>query len=228
MARIHAAAVLVLLMAVMVLPLGCASTQQAPAADNRLDFDPTDEYVLFEWWSNGAQLFLLRANGGYELYDGMNRYRTPRERGRWTQTSFATITLEPYMAGDTRVERIEIAMFDNELVLVIRDMAPFFGLRHPPVVLEDRLLGQWNSPMGQLALNSRMGYQLLVTSGDSRASGSGHAGRWELRGETLTLRPDDRLIDPVTLQVRVEPGPLELRTTSDGTVWRRPPPPSEE
>jgi hypothetical protein len=71
---------------IVILGAGCASGKKEKpdplTLSTPLPLDPTDTYEIAEWWTNGKQLLQLSETGVYRLHDGINRYRTPIERGR--------------------------------------------------------------------------------------------------------------------------------------------------
>jgi len=110
---------------------------------------PTDDYELPQWWTNNEQLLHLHASGAYALYDGTNRYHRPIERGRWAQPGYAALWLEPYAELPREAARASISKSGPLFRLSYRSFAPMVGLEAPPAVLEDRLIGSWQSDAHQ-------------------------------------------------------------------------------
>ena len=76
-------ALLCLLLLVVVCLAACASDDDKEAdfvISTPFALDPTDEYELASWWSNGNELLFLGDNGYYAVYATGNRHRPPTER----------------------------------------------------------------------------------------------------------------------------------------------------
>ena len=139
---------------------GCVSSEMAEQREQEaqyaratpLAFDPTEQHELASWWTNGDQLLNLDASGSYKLYEGTNRFHRPAERGRWWQQSYATLWLEPYHERSRESARIAIRKVAGHLVLDVRDLKAMSQLPAPPVVMEDRLTGDWAGAAGELVL----------------------------------------------------------------------------
>jgi len=190
-----------------------------------LAHDPTDEFELSRWWTNGTHLLRLDANAYYTLYRGTNRYAIPLERGRWGQTSYAVLMLEPYDTLNAERIRVAISRIDGELALTIPKLEPMKAIDRPPTVIEDRLLGAWEGDIGVLRLNSDGTYSLTpnASAADQLVIIAGHDGTWSVIGSDVTLTPRTpgmKVIHmPFTINgdaasITSPEGPLVRRTTS--------------
>ena len=198
--------------AVLMVPLvaaGCSSKEKEEAepfpVSQPLAFDPTEQYELAAWWSNGEQLLFLGKGGFYAIYEGNNRYRAPVERGRWWQHSYAALWLEPYQELDAEATRVGISKVEGELVITVRGGSrPMSPLDGPPQVVEDRLIGVWQGALGRLRLDSDLRYTLSVPPDPQPrpAALAGHHGSWRVEGEALVLQPDSPSTLPLELALR--------------------------
>lgn len=168
--RWFSCAAAVLLSGIAAATTGCKSYEEkynlVPVAETPLEFDPTEQYVLAQWWTNGSQLLRLDDTAHYVLYSTTNRYGAVIERGRWSPHSYAAMWLEPYNERGAQRRRVRITKIDGELAVIVPDYEPMYALDQPPVVLEDRLLGQWEGPWGSLRLDGDLRYTLVFTTGD--------------------------------------------------------------
>src|SRR5687767_11356489 len=129
------------LVANFVVCIGCESRHMRdpePMVSTPLEFDPTEQFELSRWWSNGKQLLRLESNASYALYPDQNRYRLPLERGRWSQQSYAVLWLEPYTQRELVRQRVGITKIDKKFALVVPKYKPMFAIKSPPEVTEDR------------------------------------------------------------------------------------------
>lgn len=194
---------------------GCASkdkTQEPVAISSPLEFDPTEEYDLPKWWSNGKELLHLGEKGEYRRYAHNNRYHRPVERGRWSQLSYAALWLEPYTQGTLKAARATIGKENRLLVLKYRRLAPMIERELPPSVLEDRLIGGWRGAGGILRLGADLRYSLSLPppQGARPATLGSQEGAWLLEGDTILLAPDSAALPPTTVRVRDEDDTITL------------------
>jgi len=170
-----------------------------------LAHDPTDDFEIARWWSNGTHLLRLDENAFYSLYRGNNRYATPLERGHWGQTSFAVLILEPYNRVRAERIRVGISRIDGELALTIPKLKPMKAIDRPPSVVEDRLVGAWEGEIGVLRLNSDGSYSLALhrTSTEQPVRVAGHEGAWSVAGNDVTLKPRTPGLPPIRLPFNV-------------------------
>ena len=205
----------------LILPLataGCApreDTQQELFVSAPLDFDPTEEYDLSNWWSNDRQLLLLRDGGSYALFGTTNRYRGPAERGRWWQQTFAALWLEPYAELQRQPRRVSIGKIGGRLALNVGRLESMFAIARPPEVIEDRLIGLWQGAAGHLRLDADGRYALRPRrdwegSGAGPAAVAGHYGNWRVAGDELMLEPDSPNTQTMTLALQYDEETLEL------------------
>lgn len=197
---------------VWILPLvlaGCSSKQKPVepepfAISTPLELDPTDEYDLPSWWTNGEALLHLAADGTYAMYEGINRYHDPVQRGRWWQHSYAAVWLEPYAELSDRKIRTSIRRIDEAFVLEAPGLEPMMALEGPPPVLEDRLLGRWRADFGTLRLDPdlRYVYSTATAGAPQPASLAGHDGAWSIENDSIILRPNSPGLP--TMRVRIE------------------------
>jgi hypothetical protein len=187
----------------VVMVAGCKSDEELlppPVLATPLPLDPTEQYELARWWSNGEQMLRLDRAGSYALYNSTNRYRPPAERGTWDKQSYASIWLRPYSAMPRSDTRVAISKLDGELALQLGTLKPMRAIEEPVKVVEDELVGAWSAPHGVISLESNMRYTFLPSDG-ARGPG-GHSGLWRVVNDTVTLRPDSPSVHAVTLAIR--------------------------
>lgn len=185
---------------------GCSAQSQREEriVHRPLDFDPTDEYELSRWWSNGRQLLRLDRSGSYTIYPSTNRYHAPEERGRWEQPSYAHLIFKPYRHGSTESRRIPLNKINDQIAIMLPGREPMFGIHQPPDVLEDELLGRWRGPDGKLSLSADLRYVFDPAEdvdSDAIVRLGRHHGSWTIQGEKLVLQPDSPRISPMTLNI---------------------------
>jgi hypothetical protein len=171
-----------------------------------LEHDPMHEVNAAGWWSDGVQLLHLDPDHGYRRFGSLNPYRTPVERGWWTQDGYAVLWLEPY---DTREpERIRVSIRRAGAVLsIVRPKArPMFPIDAPPPMLEDRLFGTWVSDTGVLHL----GRDLAYTFSPETPGAVGHRGSWLTSDQAVLLMPDSGGDGPYRLEVAVASDDVRL------------------
>jgi len=208
---------------IAILGPGCASDkkqEQDPLTlSTPLPLDPTDTYEIAEWWTNGKQLLQLSETGVYRLHDGINRYRMPIERGRWSRRNYAALWIEPYAELPRDPTRISIRRVGDALELDMRNLQPMTALEGPPDVIEDHLIGGWSGDIGSLVLGSDLRYSFSRnekrTSGPARLASE--EGGWKVQDDFLVLRPDSRGIPTTVVRVLVNEDGLFL-DTQDGRL----------
>lgn len=188
---------------------GCKSMEERtlpqPVMATPLELDPTEQYELVRWWSNGQQLLRLDDDASYALYEGQNRYAKPQERGRWSRQSYAVLWLEPYGGRSPRPTRVRVMKVDDTIALQVRDLKPLLALKAPPPSIEDRLIGQWHGVLGELELEPQMRYTLRP--GELKGDGAdgrliaGHDGVWSVVNGALVLQPDTPIVSPLRLEI---------------------------
>jgi hypothetical protein len=193
----------------------CESTEDLmppPVIHTPLALDPLEEYELGQWWTNGGQMLRLDDIGFYALYDEMNRYHKPIQRGKWWQQSYAVLWLEPYEALPTEWVRVQISKIDDRLALTIPKREPMFALERPPAVMEDRLLGQWASEKSTLFISGNLRYTLTPARAaiEGAVIIAGHRGTWRLADDRLLLTPDPPNMGPFEFRVEEEHDALRL------------------
>ncbi len=213
---------------VVLVPLlaGCTSTPQQeaqPVASVPLGLDPTEQYELASWWTNGEQLLYLAQSGFYALYEGTNRYRTPAERGKWWQHSYAALLLEPYAELRQPPTRVAIRKIAGERSLWIHELQPMLALDGPPEVLEDRLIGRWSGGLGTLRLDDDTRYVFSPRQALEGAAArlAAHRGSWRVSGNALRLQPDSPIMEPMELAVQDGDEAIVL-TSPDGDLQQTP------
>lgn len=215
---------------VLIVAIGCESKskqqkQDPPLVSTPLSLDPTDVPQLSEWWTNGKQLLQLSESGVYRLYPGINRYHMPMERGQWTRRNYAALWIEPYAELPRQPARVSIRRAGEELQLDVRNLQPMSSLTGPPIMLEDRLIGDWAGDVGTLRLGADLRYsfsrQGTRTSGP--ASLGTEDGGWEVQDDFLILQPDSRGILPTIVRVHETYGGMFLET-QDGRLAPAPSP----
>lgn len=174
------------------------------AAKTPLAFDPTEQYEMPVWWSNGQELLYLDQTGYYELYSNLNRYQPPRERGLWGRQNFAALWLEPYEQLQTERVRVPIRKVNDDFVLDLDSVEPMLAVKGPPTVLEDRLIGRWFGSTGTLQLGSDLRYvfQPQRELPPEPATLAGQSGHWLVNDQTLELRPDSPGVESSRLIIR--------------------------
>lgn len=169
-----------------------------------LELDPTEEINIGRWWTNGRELLRLDADAGFKLYGSLNRYHKPRERGRWTQQSYALLWLEPYSLLPRERVRVRINKINSELALNIPKLDHFFAIEEPPAMTEDAMFGTWYGTLGALRLTSAMRYSFTPDSVQTAPIAIvGHKGSWRLSdvGDVIKLMPDTMGLGPYELQL---------------------------
>ena len=205
---------------------GCESRhmrETEPVVSTPLEFDPTEHYELSRWWTNGTQLLRLESNASYALYPDQNRYRTPMQRGRWSQQSYAVLWLEPYTQREPMRQRVGITKLDGKLALMIPKYKPMHAIKSPPEVTEDRLFGTWEGPGGRLRLGSDMRYSYSPAMPDgvhSPIARAGQVGTWLIAADRVILQPNVSGSDPVRLNMTIEEKNVTM-TGPDGQFTRR-------
>lgn len=211
---------LVLVEMAALLAAGCAPTgpgQEAIEEPKPLPFDPTEQYTLARWWTDGRGLLDLAPDGAFTRYDSMDRYHEPIERGRWWQQSYAALWLEPYAELQSPRRRVSIIKIDGQIRLECGATVPLWSLPGAPEAIEDRLLGSWSGEPGRLRLLGNMRYDLRVRPQDgppAAAAIAGHSGTWRVVGEVLTLRPDSPAAAPMELEVWQGAGEIILASSA--------------
>lgn len=119
------------LLATLAMIVGCRSDQEIVQA-GPLETDPTDEIDPSGWWSNGAALLHLNANGSYAYYDGPARLEPPTHRGRWTRLTHARLGLQPYTELESQTPDINIDRVNGEVHLRVPGQAAFRRLDEAP------------------------------------------------------------------------------------------------
>ncbi|MHC4129970.1 MAG: hypothetical protein ACYTE6_16000 [Planctomycetota bacterium] len=219
-----------ILLVVCVIPLlvaGCKSEEKQdppPVVSAPLALDPTEDLELPAWWTNGAELLHLGEADSYALYEGVNRYRKPAQRGHWSQLSYAAIRLEPYEELDHETVRGSIQRVGRTLRLSLPGLDPMRGLDGPPPVMEDRLVGWWTAEFGTLRLNDNMRYVLTLDPEPPRppAVVTKHAGAWQVEDDIVILRPDSAGVGSVLVRIRESDDVISLEAP-DGPLARRAP-----
>jgi len=220
----------VAMLVVSVTPLlaaACASEKQQeppPVVSVPLALDPTEDYELPAWWTNGEQLLHLGEANAYALFEGVNRYRRPAQRGHWSQQSYAAIRLEPYAELPREADRGSIRRVGRTLMLSLPGLEPMRGLDGPPPVMEDRLLGWWTAEFGTLRLRDDMRYVYTLAPGPPRpaAAVTKHAGAWRVEDDIVILRPDSAGVGLVLVRIR-ESGDVISLEAPDGRLARQAP-----
>jgi hypothetical protein len=174
--------------------------EQPPPVSIPLEVDPTEKIELARWWSNGTQLLRLDQTGHYALYQNNNRYRQPLEIGRWRRGNYATVWLDPYVnrGPSPPSSRGELRRVGRQLTLDIPASGPrgavdgLMQLERAPIVVEDRMLGEWSGEGGTLLLSAdgRYRYSAPFGSGMDMGRVAGHDGRWVVENEQVVLLPD--------------------------------------
>ncbi len=208
---------------IVIVGAGCASDnkdrQDPLGVSTPLPLDPTDTYEIAEWWTNGKQLLQLNETGFYRLYDGINRYHKPVERGLWSRRNYAALWIEPYAELPREPARISIRRVGDELELDVRSLQPMTALETPPDVIEDHLIGGWSGDIGSLVLSADLRYSFSRT--ETRSSGpaelASEEGGWQVQDDFLVLRPDSRGIRPTVVRVHVNEDGMFLET-QDGRL----------
>ena len=209
--------ILLILPGLLALPgPGCETVDDLvpePVVHTPLAFDPTEDYDIDPWWSNGEQMLRLDEAGSYALYATQNRYEKPTQRGRWDHQSYAVVRLEPY--GRFRQEWIRgaVSRIDGEIAITILDMEPMFAIDGAPAVPEDAVVGRWKGSAGTLLIGPNMRYELspAVTEIDQPAVIAGHSGRWRLEDDYLLLEPDAPNMGPLEFEIVAEEGETVLK-----------------
>jgi hypothetical protein len=176
-----------------------------------LDIDPTEKIDATGWWSNGRELLLIQADGGYKLWKGTNRFLAPDDIGRWDRQTYRTLWLETYRGQKHSRDRAHLRREQGTLLLSVRDLQPMQQLARPPHTREDTLIGAWSGPPGTLTLRDDGTYSFSVAKSGPKdrqpARIGSHTGTWLVRDDSLVLTQGDRMkpvvatiVTPVTAQ----------------------------
>lgn len=206
---------------------GCAShnKQQGARGDGTvLSLDPTEPQELSEWWGDGTHLLFLDPSGTYRRFDGTDRYREPAERGRWWQQSYATIWLEPYEKQGGRSTRVVVRKDGDHLALNVPGVGSMAPLAGPPMVIEDRLIGQWTGAGGELRLGQDLRYRLSPRSAAAGAAATlaSQQGAWTLQENVVLLQPDSAGLAPTMLRIRGQEEETIVLESPQGVLERSP------
>ncbi|MHC5114423.1 MAG: hypothetical protein ACYTGP_08360 [Planctomycetota bacterium] len=198
-------------------PVGGTQVEHTP-----MSIDPMDPQDLSGWWTDGAEMLRLDADGSYARYATTNRYVPPVERGQWTHDRYFEVHLTPYDARVRERTRIGLAMQRGTLTMRTPDGAELRWLPGPPPMPEDRLVGRWSALAGELDLREDGRYVwTLPELPQAAVIIVGHEGRWRLDGDRLLLDPDAPTMP--TLTFRRSGAGDGLRLHSGGTEFRRAP-----
>lgn len=199
---------------------GCGSDdiEPEPVVHTPLDLDPTEDVEIAEWWTTGKRLLHLYDDGRYALYSSTNRYDTPVERGRWSQGSYAALWMEPYTTQHRRV-RVSISKVNGELRLDVPKVGELRPLEQPPRVVEDRLVGLWKGPLGDLYLYDNMLFEYKRVRGDTSLSPLPTTGQWRITDKSVTLLPDSPAYQTTRLNMNMSNEGMILES-SFGTFQR--------
>jgi hypothetical protein len=209
------------------LAAGCASEakpEPEPAVSTPLELDPTQDYEVAAWWTNGDQLLHLGEGNAYTLYESVNRYRKPAQRGRWSQQSYAAIRLEPYAERPRDAIRGSMRRVGRTLMLSLPGLELMRSIDGPPPVLEDRLLGRWSAEFGTLRLDGDLRYVYTLYPGRARppAAVTKHGGTWRVEDDAVILRPDSAGVGPVLVRI-LETNGMILLEAPDGQLAHQAP-----
>ncbi|MBU3728294.1 MAG: hypothetical protein FGM37_03470 [Phycisphaerales bacterium] len=199
-------------------PASAQSDAPAPPPIPALDIDPTEKIDVRGWWSNGRELLLIQADGGYKLWKGTNRFLAPDDIGRWDRQTYRTLWLETYRSQKHTRDRAHLRREGGTLLLTMRDLQPMQPLARPPHTREDSLVGAWSGPPGTLTLRDDGTYSFSVAKSGPKdrqpARIGSHSGTWLVRDETVVLSQGDRM-KPVVATI-VTPVPAPSGATSPG------------
>ena len=178
-------------------PSWAQSDAPAPPPIPALDIDPTEKIDVTGWWSNGRELLLIQADGGYKLWKGTNRFLAPDDIGRWDRQTYRTLWLETYRGQKHSRDRAHLRREQGTLLLSVRDLQPMQQLARPPHTREDTLIGAWSGPPGTLTLRDDGTYSFSVAKSGPKdrqpARIGSHTGTWLVRDDSLVLTQGDRM-----------------------------------
>ena len=220
-----------------------AESPEQPRIVTTLQMDPESPQEFRGWWVAKDALLLINANGGYQLWKGIDRYELPQEVGRWNQRNHAVIQLESYAIPRTPASRFSMWLKNDALMADLsRSTAKgkatlFQKTPRPPTAPEDAMIGTWEGPGGHLVLRQDLSF--YWTAPESRVPGSttlsSQGGEWSCRGDQLRMAPTARhqlpIIEGVVLNSKKR---ITALKTSFGELRRVPrpdlpaPTPSEE
>jgi hypothetical protein len=218
-------------------PAAAQSEAPKPPPIPALDIDPTEQIDVRGWWSNGTELLLIQADGGYRLWKGISRYRAPDDIGRWDRQTYRTLWLETYRGAVHTRDRAHLRREDGILLLTLRDLQPMKPLARPPHTREDTIVGTWSGPPGTLQLRDDGTYSFSVSKGDPKdrqpARLGSHTGTWLLKDGNVVLSQGER-VQPVLAALVVPdqdppqpptlPAPDGARIVLPGGELKRDPP----
>ena len=209
-------------------PASAQSNAPTPPPIPDLDIDPTEQIDVKGWWSNGRELLLIQADGGYRLWKGTNRFLAPDDIGRWDRQTYRTLWLETYRGQKHSRDRAHLRRESGTLLLTVRDLQPMQQLQRPPHTREDTMVGSWSGPPGTLQLRGDGTYTFAASKADPKDRqpirlGS-HSGTWLVRDDTLVLSQGERtkpVVAPIVLPVPVPSVPAAA--SSSGAARTVPP-----
>lgn len=207
-------------------------TEAAPKIVTHLQMDPEDPREFRGWWKSDDALLRIRPNGRYDLWEGINRFRQPREIGRWHQQNYAVFVLDSYAIPRTEPTRVSMWLRNDVLMADVNGRTqPFEKLEHPPAAPEDELIGTWEGPGGRLTLTSSLGYRWEDTSERDQGPVSirSQRGQFSYDNRELRMRPASPLQDPVVISTtRDKRNRITSFQTASGSMVRlKKPKPSE-
>jgi hypothetical protein len=201
----------VIVCAVFLALAGCDSKKKRHSEmmlQTPLELDPTEHHDFDGWWSNGREMLHLDVDAAYQFFATTNQYSQPIQRGRWSQQNYATLWLEPYSELTSSRVRVTVMKTDGQISISLPQRAPFSRINAPPPVLEDRLVGRWTGPVGNLNLTSTMRYTLApeekLVNGEPSGVIVGHRGTWALANQDLVLQPDAGAVQAMRWTVIVD------------------------
>ena len=199
-----------------VLPLGATAEAQQEAKPPRvlrtIEMDPETPQEFRGWWVAEDALILIDAGGGYQLWEGTDRFATPVEMGRWHQRNHAVVLLESYAIPRRPASRLSMWIKGKELMAdrqkpgASLSSTAFRKVSLPPVAPEDALIGIWEGPGGELHLNPDLSY-LWRAPADAPAipaSLASQRGEWSFRNNQLRMVPLARRQVPVVEAVMMD------------------------
>ncbi|MCH2160991.1 MAG: hypothetical protein MK085_03865, partial [Phycisphaerales bacterium] len=201
-------------------------SEQPPRIVSNFQMDPEKPREFRGWWASENALLRVHQNGRYDLWTGRNRFRKPRETGRWHQRNHAVFLLDSYAIPRTTPTRVSMWLRNDALMADVGGLKfPFRKLEQPPLAPEDELIGVWEGAGGRLTLMPNLSYYWEDTSpsGEQPVSIRCQGGDFSYESRQLRMLPSSPRQEPVIVSTtRDEQNRITSFLTNAGSMQRVP------